>query len=58
MSWENKQEINGAVKGLSENEKASFIAIEAERMPYAKVATMLCTEKTTVKCYVNPSEFR
>ncbi|MFL0584698.1 sigma factor-like helix-turn-helix DNA-binding protein [Solibacillus silvestris] len=52
MSWENKQEINGALKGLSANEKASFIAIEAEKMPYAKVATMLGVEKTTVQSYV------
>lgn len=47
----NKQKVNSAMKGLTADEKAVFVAIEAERLPFSKVARMLGVSKSTVQCY-------
>lgn len=51
-AYDNKNLISGALAGLTDNEKAAFIAIEAEKIPYTKVAKMLGVEKGTVQSYV------
>lgn len=53
---ENKETIKHALQGLTDNEKAAFIAVKAERISYGKVATMLGTTKSTVQSYVNRAQ--
>ncbi|MGN7478981.1 sigma factor-like helix-turn-helix DNA-binding protein [Solibacillus silvestris] len=48
---ENKKKVNCALKGLTADEKAVFVAIEAERLPFSKVARMLDISKSTVQSY-------
>lgn len=48
----NKDRINDALKGLTANEKAVFIAIKAEKMTYRRVAQMLGVEKRAVEVYL------
>ena len=50
---ENKKKVNCALKGLTADEKAVFVAIEAERLPFSKVARMLDISKSTVQSYYN-----
>ena len=62
ISWaaskasEAKYEILGALRGLSDNEKAAFVAVRAEKMAFSKVATMLGVSKSAVQCYVARAE--
>lgn len=51
-SLDSKEKIVGALKGLTDNEKAAFIAIEAEKMKYEQVAKLFGVEKGTVQSYV------
>lgn len=53
ISWANerKAKINGALKGLTKDERAVYVAIEAELMPFSKVAMMLGVSKSTVQSY-------
>ena len=48
---EEKRRINSALKGLTDDERAVFIAIEAELLPFSKVARMLDISKSTVQSY-------
>lgn len=48
---ERKAKINGPLKGLTKDERAVFVAIEAELMSFSKVATMLGVSKSTVQSY-------
>ncbi|WP_341320842.1 sigma factor-like helix-turn-helix DNA-binding protein [Solibacillus sp. FSL H8-0523] len=48
---DNKKKVNSAMKGLTADEKAVFVAIEAERLPFSKVARMLGVSKSTVQSY-------
>lgn len=50
---ENKIKVNSALKGLTADEKAVFVAIEAERLPFSRVARMLDVSKSTVQSYYN-----
>ena len=50
---EQKRRINSALKGLTDDERAVFIAIEAELLPFSKVARMLDISKSTVQSYYN-----
>ncbi|MER2119228.1 MAG: sigma factor-like helix-turn-helix DNA-binding protein [Solibacillus sp.] len=47
----NKRKVNSAMKGLTVDEKAVFVAIEAERLTFSKVARMLDISKSTVQSY-------
>lgn len=47
----NKDKINSAMQGLTPDEKAVFIAIEAERLPFSRVANMLGVTKSTVQTW-------
>ena len=38
---EQKRRINSALKGLTDDERAVYIAIEAKLLPFSKVARML-----------------
>lgn len=49
---ENKDRINFAFAGLTANEKAAFIAVRAENMPFSKVAKMFGVSKSTVQKFV------
>lgn len=51
-----KEKIIGAMKGLTNNEKAAFIAVKAEKMTYEKVAELFGVEKGTVQSYVRRAE--
>lgn len=51
-SLDAKEKIVGAMKGLTDNEKAAFIAIEAEKMTYEQVAKLFEVEKGTIQSYV------
>ena len=53
---ENKESINYALQGLSDNEKAAFIAVKAERISFSKVASMLGVSKSTIQSYVNRAQ--
>lgn len=53
---ENKKSIKFALQGLTDNEKAAFIAVKAERISFGKVASMLGTSKSTVQSYVNRAQ--
>lgn len=44
---DNKRKINSAMQGLTPDEKAVFVAIEAERLPFRKVARKLGVTKST-----------
>ncbi|MER2006701.1 MAG: sigma factor-like helix-turn-helix DNA-binding protein [Psychrobacillus sp.] len=46
-----KKKLSGAMKGLTADEKAVFVAIEAERIQFSKVARMLDVSKSTVQSY-------
>ena len=48
---EEKRRINSALKGLTDDERAVYIAIEAELLPFSKVARMLDISKSTVQSY-------
>ena len=48
---ERKEKVNSALKGLTKDEQAVFIAIEAELLPFSKVARMLDISKSTVQSY-------
>lgn len=48
---EQKRRINSALKGLTDDERAVYIAIEAELLPFSKVARMLDISKSTVQSY-------
>ena len=48
---ERKDKANSALKGLTKDERAVFIAIEAELLPFSKVARMLDISKSTVQSY-------
>jgi len=48
---ERKDKVNSALKGLTKDERAVFIAIEAELLPFSKVARMLDISKSTVQSY-------
>lgn len=48
---EQKRKINSALKGLTDDERAVYIAIEAELLPFSKVARMLDISKSTVQSY-------
>lgn len=48
---ERKDKVNSALKGLTNDERAVFIAIEAELLPFSKVARMLDISKSTVQSY-------
>ena len=48
---ERKEKVNSALKGLTKDERAVFIAIEAELLPYSKVAKMLDISRSTVQSY-------
>ncbi|KOY81302.1 hypothetical protein I6G82_02575 [Lysinibacillus macroides] len=65
-SWENeivrmtnmKNKINNALNGLTENERAAFIMIRAERMPYSKAAKILGIGKSTIQGYLKRAEIK
>ena len=46
-----KRKVNDAMAGLTKDERAVFIAIHAEMMPFSKVARMLGIQKSTVQRY-------
>lgn len=46
-----KKKLAGAMRGLTADEKAVFVAIEAELLPFSKVARMLDISKSTVQSY-------
>lgn len=48
---ERKEKINSALNGLTKDERAVFVAIEAELLPFSKVARMLDISKSTVQSY-------
>lgn len=48
---ERKEKINGALQGLTADEKAVYVAIEGELMTFGKVAKMLDVSKSTVQSY-------
>ena len=48
---ERKEKVNSALRGLTKDERAVFIAIEAELLPFSKVARMLDISKSTVQSY-------
>lgn len=48
---ERKEKINGALQGLTADEKAVYVAIEGELMSFGKVAKMLDVSKSTVQSY-------
>lgn len=48
---ERKDKINGALTGLTKDERAVFVAIEGELLPFSKVAEMLEVSKSTVQSY-------
>lgn len=56
ISIESKNKINAALKGLSDTEKASFIATRVEKITFSKVAKMLGVTKGTIQCYVRRAE--
>lgn len=53
VSWANdrKEKINSALKGLTADERAVYVAIEGELMSFGKVAKMLEVQKSTVQSY-------
>ncbi|MFF5993446.1 sigma factor-like helix-turn-helix DNA-binding protein [Lysinibacillus sp. KU-BSD001] len=51
-----KTEINVALQGLTKDERAVFIAIKAERIPFSKVAHMMGISKSTVQSYLERAE--
>ena len=55
---DNKRKVNSAMSGLTEDEKAVFVAIEAECMTFSKVARMLDVSKGTVQCYYNRARIK
>lgn len=50
-AFERKEKINSALKGLTADEKAVYVAIEGELMSFGKVAKMLDVSKSTVQSY-------
>ena len=46
-----KRKVNDAMAGLTKDERAVYIAIHAELMPFSKVAKMLDVSKSTVQSY-------
>lgn len=46
-----KEKINSALKGLTAEERAVYVAIEGELMSFGKVAKMLDVSKSTVQSY-------
>lgn len=48
----NKERIKDALAGLTDNEKAVFVAIKGEKMTYRKVAQMLGVQKSSVEAYL------
>ncbi|MEK4628092.1 sigma factor-like helix-turn-helix DNA-binding protein [Solibacillus sp. FSL R7-0682] len=48
---ERKEKISSALKGLTVDERAVYVAIEAELLPFSKVAKMLEVSKSTIQSY-------
>lgn len=51
-----KEEIAGALQGLTDNERAAFILVRAERYTYAHAAKLLGVHKSSVQVYVRRAE--
>lgn len=51
-SEETKDKIVDAMRGLTDNEKAAFIAVEAEKMKYEQAAKLFGVEKGTIQSYI------
>lgn len=51
-SEEAKEKIIDAMRGLTDNEKAAFIAVEAEKMKYEQAAKLFGVEKGTIQSYI------
>lgn len=51
-----KAEIAGALKGLTENERAAFILVRAERYTYAHAAKLLGVHKSSIQVYIRRAE--
>lgn len=52
----NKERIRQALEGLTDNERAVFIMIRVELMPFSKVAKVLGVSKGTVQSYLQRAE--
>lgn len=51
-----KQEVNAAMRGLTENERAVFVMIKSELMTYGKVAKTLGISRSSVQSYLERAE--
>jgi len=51
-----KSKVNEAMVGLTDDERAVFIAIKGECMPFSRVAKMLGISKSTVQSYYSRAQ--